>query len=225
MVYITGDTHGDISWFKNPKLKKLGEKDILIVCGDFGFLWDSNNPKEQKNLEALKSKKYTICFVDGAHENFDILNSYTPYRWKGGNAHKIADNIFHLMRGEIFTLDGKTFFVMGGGESDDRDMGEDGISWWEDEMPNGEEIKNAEDNLKTAEYKVNYILTYEAPAIAKDFMKLHTKEAARITPLNTYLQNLTKSVDYYHWYFGSLHTDKQISKKMTAVFNQIYEIR
>ena len=225
MVYITGDTHGDISWFKNPKLKKLGEKDILIVCGDFGFLWDINNPKEQKNLEALKSKKYTICFVDGAHENFDILNSYTPYRWKGGNAHKIADNIFHLMRGEIFTLDGKTFFVMGGGESDDRDMREDGISWWEDEMPNGEEIKNAEDNLKTAEYKVNYILTYEAPAIAKDFMKLHTKEAARITPLNTYLQNLTKSVDYYHWYFGSLHTDKQISKKMTAVFNQIYEIR
>ena len=189
------------------------------------MLWDSNNPKEQKNLEALKSKKYTICFVDGAHENFDILNSYTPYRWKGGNAHKIADNIFHLMRGEIFTLDGKTFFVMGGGESDDRDMREDGISWWEDEMPNGEEIKNAEDNLKTAEYRVNYILTYEAPAIAKDFMKLHTKEAARITPLNTYLQNLTKSVDYYHWYFGALHTDKQISKKMTAVFNQIYEIR
>ena len=54
MVYITGDTHGDISWFKNPKLKRLGEKDILIVCGDFGFLWDSSNPKEQKNLETLK---------------------------------------------------------------------------------------------------------------------------------------------------------------------------
>ena len=30
MIYITGDTHGDISCFKNPKLNKLGEKDILI---------------------------------------------------------------------------------------------------------------------------------------------------------------------------------------------------
>ena len=38
MIYITGDTHGDISCFKNPKLNKLGEKDILIVCGDlFGI--------------------------------------------------------------------------------------------------------------------------------------------------------------------------------------------
>lgn len=225
MVYITGDTHGDISWFKNSKLKKLSEKDILIVCGDFGFLWNPQDPKEHKNLEMLKSKKFTICFVDGAHENFDLLNAYTPYRWKGGNAHKIADNIYHLMRGEIFTLDNKTFFVMGGGESDDRNMREEGVSWWEDEMPNGEEIKNAEDNLKDAGYSVNYILTYEAPAIAKDFLKLHTNEAARISPLNNYLQELTKDVQYYHWYFGSLHTDMQISKKMTAVFNQIHEIK
>ena len=35
MVYITGDTHGDMSVFKNPKLRKLGEDDILIICGDF----------------------------------------------------------------------------------------------------------------------------------------------------------------------------------------------
>ena len=225
MVYITGDTHGDISWFKNPKLKKLGEKDILIICGDFGFLWNPKSEAEKKNLEILKSKKYTICFLDGAHENFDVLDAYTPYRWKGGNAHKIANNIFHLMRGEIFTLDNKTFFVMGGGESDDRDMREPGVSWWEEEMPNAEEIKNAEDNLKDANYNVNYILSYEAPAVAKDFLKLHLKEAAKISPLNTYLQELTKNVDYYHWYFGSLHTDLQISKKMTAVFNEIHEIR
>ena len=127
MIYVTGDTHGDISWFKNSKLKKLGEKDTLIVCGDFGFLWNGSE-QEKKNLETLKSKKYTICFVDGAHENFDMLNAYTPYRWKGGNAHKIADNIFHLMRGEVFTLENKTFFVIGGGESEDRDMREPGVS-------------------------------------------------------------------------------------------------
>ena len=36
MVYVTGDTHGDISFFKDPKLKKLTDEDILIVCGDFG---------------------------------------------------------------------------------------------------------------------------------------------------------------------------------------------
>ena len=224
MIFVTGDTHGDISWFKNPRLKKLGEKDTLIVCGDFGFLWDKSE-KQKKNLETLKSKKYTICFVDGAHENFDILNAYTPYRWKGGNAHKIADNIFHLMRGEVFTLEEKTFFVRGGGERDDRDMREPGISWWEVEMPRAEEIKNAEDNLKFNDFKVNYILTYEAPAMAKDFLNLHTNQASAMSPLNTYLQELMKNVEYYHWYFGSLHTDKEITSRMTAVFNKIYELK
>lgn len=225
MIYITGDTHGDISCFKNPKLKKLGEKDILIICGDFGFLWDSKSEKEKKNLEILKKKKYTICFIDGCHENYDMLGSYTPYRWKGGNTHKIADNIFHLMRGEIFTFENKSFFVLGGGESEDRDMREEGISWWKEEMPGEEEIKNAEENLIAAEKQVNYILTYEAPAIAKDFLKLHTNQYVNISPLNTYLQVLTKDIDYYHWYFGSLHTDLEISKKMTAVFSKIHEIK
>ena len=110
MVYITGDTHGDMSVFKNPKLRKLGEDDILIICGDFGFLWDGSED-EKKNIEKLTKKKYTICFVDGAHENFDMLNSYRPYRYKGGNTHKIAQNIYHLMRGEVFTFCGRLSFV------------------------------------------------------------------------------------------------------------------
>lgn len=225
MIYVTGDTHGDISFLKNPKIKKLGEKDTLIICGDFGFLWDVNDPKEKKNLELLKSKKFTICFLDGAHENFDVLNSYTPYRWKGGNTHKIANNIYHLMRGEIFTLEDKTFFVMGGGESEDRYMREEGVSWWKEEMPSEEELKNASDNFADANYTVNYILSYEAPAIAKDFLRLHTNQTVYLSPLNTYLQELTKDADYYHWYFGSLHKDLDISKKMTAVFQNVIQLK
>ena len=224
MIFITGDAHGDLSCLKNPKLNKLGEKDYLIICGDFGFIWSKDNPAEKKKLEWLKKRKYTICFVDGAHENFDILNSYQPYRWKGGNAHKIADNIYHLMRGEIFTLEGKTFFVMGGGESDDAQMREEGVSWWEAELPNAEEMKNGADNLQTTEKNINYVLTYEPPTSAKEILKQRTNQNLIITPLNTYLQELMLNVDYMHWYFGSLHLDLKISKKMTAVFNEIIQI-
>ncbi len=224
MIYLTGDTHGDLSGFKNPKLSKLGEKDILIVCGDFGFIWDPDDEQEKKKMDWLKKRKYTICFVDGAHENFDVLNSYTPYRWKGGNAHKIADNIFHLMRGEVFTFEGKTFFVMGGGESEDAHMRSEGKSWWEAELPNAEELKNGVENLNDSERNINYILTYEAPTIAKEILKQRTNKDILITPLNTYLQEIMHNVDYMHWYFGSLHTDLNISKKMTAVFNEIIQI-
>lgn len=224
MVYITGDIHGDISFFKNPKLKKLTEDDTLIVCGDFGFLWNRSE-KEKKTLEVLKKKKYTICFVDGTHENYDILNSYKPYRYKGGNAHKIAPNIYHLLRGEIFTFDKKTFFCMGGGESADIEMRTEGESWWKEEMPSADELMNGAQNLKDAEYQVDYVITHEAPALAKDFIRLHTNQEMHLTPLNTYLQELMKSVEYNHWFFGSLHMDINISKKMTAVFNDIIKIR
>lgn len=224
MVYITGDIHGDISFFKNPKLRKLTEDDILIVCGDFGFIWNGNE-KEKQALETLKKKKYTICFVDGAHENFDILNEYPPYRFKGGNTHKIAPNIYQLLRGEVFTFDKHTFFCMGGGESDDVGMRTEGLSWWKEEMPNAEELRNGARNLKDYDYKIDYIITHEAPAIAKDFIRLHTNSEMHLTPLNTYLQELMKSVEYNHWYFGSLHMDLNISKKMTAVFNEVIKIR
>ena len=42
MIYFTGDLHGDYDRFKSKELKKLKKGDTLIVCGDFGFLWDGS---------------------------------------------------------------------------------------------------------------------------------------------------------------------------------------
>ena len=82
MVYVTGDLHGDYSRFKRPEMKKLRAGDILLVCGDFGFIWD-NSKQEQAVLKKLSEKKYTIAFVDGCHENFDLLQQYRLVRWRG----------------------------------------------------------------------------------------------------------------------------------------------
>ena len=37
MIYITGDTHGDLSHFKDPKLKRLGEKDMSSSAATLAF--------------------------------------------------------------------------------------------------------------------------------------------------------------------------------------------
>jgi galactose-1-phosphate uridylyltransferase len=79
-------------------------------------------------------------------------------------------------------------------------------------------------NIKDTEKNINYILTYEPPTVAKDILKQRTNRNIIITPLNTYLQELMENVQYMHWYFGSLHLDLNISKKMTAVFNEIIPI-
>ena len=118
MVYVTGDLHGDYSRFKRPEMKKLRAGDILLVCGDFGFIWD-NSKQERAVLKKLSEKKYTIAFVDGCHENFDLLQQYRLVRWRGGVARLIAPNIFHLQRGEIYTIENQKYFAFGGGHSQD----------------------------------------------------------------------------------------------------------
>ena len=61
MVYVTGDLHGDYSRFKRPEMKKLRAGDILLVCGDFGFIWD-NSKQEQAVLKKLSEKKREKLF-------------------------------------------------------------------------------------------------------------------------------------------------------------------
>lgn len=50
MIYVTGDVHADLGRFKGKAAKKLKKGDTLIVCGDFGFVWDGSK-KEQRVLK------------------------------------------------------------------------------------------------------------------------------------------------------------------------------
>ena len=124
MIYITGDTHGDESRLSTRRLKKLGEGDTLIICGDFGFIWDGSK-REQKFLAKLGSRKYNICFIDGAHERFELLNKYPVVQWNKGWARQISGNLMYLMRGQIYEIEGKKIFTMGGGETLEFDLRDD----------------------------------------------------------------------------------------------------
>ena len=62
MIFITGDTHGDRDRLSRWRLRKLQEGDTLIICGDFGFLWDDSK-SEQNHLQNLGKRKYNICLL------------------------------------------------------------------------------------------------------------------------------------------------------------------
>ena len=51
------------------------------------------------------------------------------------------------MRGEIFQINGKSFFAFGGAESHDKEYRTSGKTWWTDEMPSADEYKNAISNI------------------------------------------------------------------------------
>ena len=167
MIYLTGDTHADFRRFDTtnfPNQKEMTKDDIVIILGDFGGIWE-DNLCERYWLHWLNEKPFTICFVDGNHENYDryYSNEFKVVDFHGGKAHKIRDSIYHLIRGYIFDFEGKKFFCMGGASSHDvsdgildvndfRTVSEfartydkmlrqgmrvraNHISWWKEELP------------------------------------------------------------------------------------------
>ena len=116
----------------------------------------------------MSKKRFTILFVDGTHENFDLLEQYPIEEWNGGKVRKIRDNVLYLMRGQVFTIDGKTIFTFGGGESPEKQMRIEAGCWWEREMPNIDEMNEGVQNLYQHDLQVDCIITHSPYPGAED---------------------------------------------------------
>ena len=252
MIYVTGDTHGEFKRFKN-RLFGANEHDIVIICGDFGGIWD-NSSTEKYWLKWLCDKPYRILFCDGNHENYDMINSYPVETLFGGKVHKITDNIYHLIRGEMFEIDGKKIFVMGGARSHDISDGildpsdEDfkmkekalirrkkeyyrvkGVSWWEEEMPSDEEFSHALETFRKNNYSCDYIITHDCPSsvqkiLIDNYIEEKKKAQYSCDRLNEFLQGISEKCEFKKWYFGHYHLDADISEKYRLLSEDIFEI-
>ena len=252
MVFITGDCHGDWSRFSSeafPEQKHMTKDDFVIVCGDFG-LWHDNKT-ERWWLKWLESKKFTILFVDGNHENFDRLYSdeFETVNFHGGKAHKIRDNVFHLMRGHIFELCGKKFFAFGGASCHDIDDGildindfaceEDfydtvkkfekqdkmyrinHISWWKEELPTQEEMDLGLKTLKQNNNEVDFIVTHCCPqSISEKFSEGLYKSDI----ITQYFDFINENINFKKWFFGHYHNDAKIEDNYIMLYEQIIRI-
>lgn len=219
MVYVTGDMHGDLTRLSHPALRRLKQGDVLLVCGDFGFVWD-NSPAEQKRLKRLSKLKYTIAFVDGRHENFTLLEEYPTVEWQGAPAQQINERVYRLLRGEIYDIEGKSYFAFGGGESDDKEFRVPGVSWWPQELPSPEEMQKGLANLAAHGNRVDCIITH-VPSL-KASSRLNPKLAA--DGVSMFLSGIENIVSCDKWFFGSLHADKAISAQRRAMFADVVPV-
>ena len=214
MIYITGDMHGDPEALNERKLGGLKKGDKLIVTGDFGFVWDGSK-EEQKRLEKLKKRKYDILFVEGAHENFELLHGYPEADLYLGKAYKLARNIYCLKRGEVYYIDGKTVLALGGGRPPYDDSTDETPA-----MPTDKELQYAVDNMNRLNRKVDLIITHEAPASVK---RLVDREAV-VNDLNLFLDTMLHNIRCDKWFFGSLHQDRQVTDRLICVFEEVHKI-
>lgn len=245
MIFITGDCHGNYNRFKKeyfPQQEKLGRGDTMIVCGDFG-IWDESE-ESNRSLDWLDSLPFTTLFVDGNHENFDLLGRFPQEEWNGGKVHRVRENILHLMRGQVFTLGGMTFFTMGGGSSHDirdgilepdtpdfeerywqmRRMGAqfrvNHHSWWAEEMPSDGEYAEALANLEKAGWRVDCILTHCCPTSIAKKISVHY-QADRLTD---FLEEVLRRCGFDYWFFGHYHDNQVIDERFILQWEQISEL-
>lgn len=226
MFYITGDTHIPIDIQKLtfedfPQQTLLNKNDYVIICGDFGGVWDDSEVRAGY-LEWLNQRNFTTLFVDGNHENFDALNDMPVSLWNGGKIHYVRDNIIHLMRGQVFEIDGKSFFTMGGGNSVDKAFRVIHQSWWPQEMPSKSEYNTAVENLQKHNNKIDYIITHTAPTsiIQENQLKDHYEEE-----LTGFLQRIMNHVEFEKWFFGHFHQDKVFNDRFHLMYNKIYDLQ
>lgn len=224
MIYITGDTHipVDVQKLSTKRFleqKEMTKDDYVIICGDFGGVWDGSN-EEKYWLKWLKNKNFTTLFIDGNHENFEMLYNLPTVEFCGGIAHKVEDGIYHLIRGEVYSIDGNKFFVFGGASSHDKEYRTEGKNWWAAEMPSEQDYKNAEENLRKNNFNFDFIITHSAPTSVQ-------KEVApryEVNKITEFLEEVKKNIACRKWFFGHYHRDIVIDEKFTALFDKILEV-
>ena len=246
MIYFTGDVHGNIAHLtRNYKLKQLTKDDYLIICGDFGFVWNQKvSPCELYNFDILDSRPYKILFVDGNHENFNRLEAFPVTKWMGGNIHKISKNVYHLMRGEIYNIDGLSILAMGGAKSHDISDGVldpigwkheakrlelqnkyfyrvRDLSWWEHELPTKEEYENCRKNVVAHNNKVDIIVTH-CTASSQQYRYIDSRFA--FDHLTDFLDELLNMCEYQYHIFGHYHMNNFIPPKDYILYTEVLSL-
>ena len=250
MIYITGDCHGDFRRFNKKyfvEQLRMTKDDFIIICGDFGGVWnkDCESAYENIQLDWLDSQPFTTLFVSGNHENYDRLDEYPVEEWNGGKIQRIRPSIIHLMRGQVYTIEGKKIFSFGGASSHDISGGilelddplykekkkrldreylsyrVNHLSWWERELPSKEEMEEGKMNLEKNNNEVDFIVTHCCAASTQILIDPYF---TKIDYLAKYFEELRQTVKFKKWIFGHYHGNKNVTADEILIYEQIIRI-
>lgn len=226
MVWVTADTHGYIDidkitaprWPESVNLKK---KDYLIICGDWGVIWDGGY-NEKWWIQWYNSRPFTTCVCLGNHECFPLIDRYPIVDFLGGKARKISDSIYVFMQGEIYTIEGKKFFSFGKAKSHDVQFRTEGIDWWPEEVPSNREYNNALNNLDLHHHEVDYIISHCAPS---SILYELSKGAYFHDEITQFLQVVKETTKFDKWFFGHYHIDWECdAEKFVCLYNRVLRV-
>lgn len=254
MIYLTGDCHGEFKRFTKKRRMKLPfkftEDDCIIITGDVGLLWAKDKELEY-NLKWLSSLPFKLLWVQGNHDNYDLIEEYPLELWNGGKVrHIVRDKIILLERGQVFNIEGKSIFTFGGASSHDVSGGildRNDIdyefdrrkaikrnlpfrikheSWWEQELPTEEEMQEGRDNLEKVRWSVDYVITHCLSTSSQ--IKLEDSYGGSSSHrlyqpdiLTNYFDEIESKLSYKHWFCGHYHVDTKLDEQHMALYTDI----
>ena len=148
------------------------------------------------------------------------MNSYGVDIWNGGKVHFVESKIIHLMRGQVFDIDGTRFFTFGGAHSIDKNLRAEGITWFPEEIPTREEYEEGWNNLERVDFQVDYILSHTGPrevVAAMGYGELSDDEVE----LRQYLQRVADNTEFTAWYFGHFHEDTEVEDTFFCLYDEM----
>ncbi len=226
-ILVCGDTHGlhdagKLEYFFNQQEHDYTKDDYLIICGDVAVCgFDAK--RSEATRQFLMDLPVTVLFVDGNHEHHAHLNEYPVEIWNGGKVHMITEDIIHLMRGQIYEIDGRKIFTFGGAYSIDKAYRTEGIDWFEEELPSAEEYDEGWANLEANDYAVDFVFTHTCPSevMAEIGFGGGFKKADRQTDE---FQNMADSMDFKHWFFGHFHVDDDVDDMYHCLMENVVNL-
>jgi predicted phosphohydrolase len=239
-IFVTGDIHGDpmerLSSQNFPTGKTLTKDDIVIVAGDFGIIFCDHikyEYREQYLLKWLRDKPWTTLFVGGNHENWDKLRNLPLVEKFDSKLGKVNDSVYFIPNGSLLTINGKTFWCMGGAMSTDiayrinyQNKTREKI-WWEEEIPTRQEMDRGVRLLESVDCKVDYIITHTMPTeCVEEFSRKYLFYYDRqVDPTARYLQFIVNELKptFREWYCGHFHKNEKYLY-VDCIMDAIYEL-
>lgn len=230
MIFVTGDTHRlmDVKKIDPENFSeqtRLSRNDYLIIAGDFGGVWTGTD-KDDAVLDFHENRNYTTLFVGGNHENYDAIERYPIEEWNGGKVRRIREHVLYLMNGQIFTIDGIRFFIMGGATSVDKIFRVEGESWWPQEEPDKEVFQEAFDNLGKVGNKVDYVITHTIPEkVRRTVFEAYSDFVNYDSGVERFLDLIMENVVFEKWFAGHIHIDREFPEyRLRILYNGVVKI-
>ena len=221
MIYVTGDVHADLGRFKGKAAKKLKKGRHADRLRRFRFCVGRlqegtagaqmagqaplqrplrrGHPRQPRPARGLPGRR--LLRREGAADQRQMPPA-APRR----DLHDRKRRGLHLR----------------GGESSDSDARVPGASWWPGELPDPEELAHARENLAARGNVVDYIITHSASNTVNGFLNM---DRDHVNQLEAFLDEVSQTVRYKHWFFGSIHLDKVIPPMYHAVYQEILPLK